>query len=76
MQQRYVTRKRSRALHVRNGPPKIEDEFHFMFECEKYRVYRNDLIEIFKESNLILSDCNQRHIQRFIFISAVTEKIL
>ena len=37
----------------------IEDEFHFMFECEKYRVHRNNLFEIIKESNIILSDCNR-----------------
>ena len=41
---------------------KIEDEFHFMFECEKYRVYRNNLFEVFKESNINLSDCNRENL--------------
>ena len=50
------TRVEDRLCSVCN---KIEDQFHFMFECEKYRVYHNNLIEAFKESNLILSDCNR-----------------
>ena len=33
-----------------------------MFDCEKYRVYRNNLIEVFKESNLTLSDCNRENL--------------
>ena len=33
-----------------------------MFECEKYRSYRNNLFEVFKESNIILSDCNQENL--------------
>ena len=40
----------------------IEDEFHFMFECEKYRVYRNNLFEVIKESDIILSDCNRENL--------------
>ena len=40
----------------------IEDEFHFMFECEKYRVYRNNLFEVIKESDIILLDCNRENL--------------
>ena len=32
-----------------------------MFECEKYRIYRNNLFAVFKESNNILSNCNQEN---------------
>ena len=32
---------------------------HFMFQCEKYCAYRKTVIEVFKKSNIILSDCNR-----------------
>ena len=40
----------------------IEDEFHFMFECVKYRDYRNNLFKVIKESNIVLSDCNRENL--------------
>ena len=33
-----------------------------MFECEKYRVYSNNLFEVIKESAIILSDCNRENV--------------
>ena len=33
-----------------------------MFKCEKYRVHRNNLFEVIKEANIILSDCNRENL--------------
>ena len=38
---------------------KIEDEFHFMFECQKYKLFRDDLMKVIKDSNMILTDDNK-----------------
>ena len=36
----------------------IEDEFHFMFECQKYKLFRDDLMNVIKDSSIILTDNN------------------
>ena len=45
-----------------------------MFECEKYRIYRNDLFEVFKESNNILSDCKQENILSLLQTTNIISK--
>ena len=49
----------------------IEDEFHFMFQCVKYRVYRNNLFEVIKESTIMLSDCNRENLVLLLQITNI-----
>ena len=34
----------------------IEDEFHSMFECQKYKLFRDDLMNVIKDSSIIFTD--------------------
>ena len=46
---RYKTIRREERICKNCDSSKVEDEFHFLFECKKYEVLRNDSQNILKQ---------------------------
>ena len=59
--ERYVGTRIEDRLYIDCN--KIEDEIHFMFECQKYKLFRDDLMKVIKDSSMILTDDNKANLR-------------
>ena len=50
----------------------VEDEIHFLCECDSYSVYRNEMFEIAKEADPSFTE--KDNIDKFVFLMSNHQK--